>query len=126
MRVQVVVRELDRKKPDFSLPFDVESVPRIGEYISIWRPDSETHTEDVVVRRVWWHLTSPERQDSNSAGEPRPGKVREVLVECDVAVGPYARDQWRVWAKAAASRGSPVEEFDVERFSVSEEFLKPK
>jgi hypothetical protein len=46
------------------------------------------------------------------------------MVECDVAVGPYARDHWREMAKSAKDQGIEVEEFAVERFSVQESDLK--
>ena len=39
-----------RLKPEYSLPFDLPEVPTIGAWISITRPDSKLHSEDLVVR----------------------------------------------------------------------------
>jgi hypothetical protein len=123
-RVILVVRELNRQKPGFSLSFDLPEIPRVGNYISIYRPDSQTHTEDVVVRHVWWQLDHPDLRASHAAGDEKHGAVRDILVECDVALGPYARDDWRMWAESAKARGAEVVKFEVERFSVSEAGLR--
>jgi hypothetical protein len=119
IRVTLVVRELNREKPDFSLLFDLPEVPRIGDYVSIFRLDSTTHSEDVIVRHVWWHLHYPENQGSSSGAE-KVGRLQDVMIECDVAIGPCARDEWRVWADAGKTRGANVERFKVARFSVPE------
>jgi hypothetical protein len=124
VQVIVVIREIGREKPDYSLPFDLPGVPSAGDYISIFRPDSPTHSEDVIVRHVWWHLHSPETRAVVTGGEPKIGRLREVMVECDVAVGPYARDQWRDSAEAAKRRGVDVAEFNVARVSVRESDLR--
>ncbi len=122
--VTIVVRESGKLKPDFSLRFSLPEVPREGDYISIFRPDAKVHTEDVIVRKVWWHLHHEETRGAASEDDVIVGGVRDILVECDPAIGPYARDNWRQWAEAAASRGGKVEHFDVVRFSISERQLK--
>jgi len=46
--------------------------------------------------------------------------LNEIFVECDVAIGPYSSDDWLKSANAGKARGVNVEEFDVDRFAVSE------
>jgi hypothetical protein len=114
----VIIREIGREKPDYSLSFNFPELPRIGDYISVHRPDAK-HTEDLVVRHVWWHLEFPEA--AAVVSDPVPvGKTREVFVECDPAIGPYARDHWKASLNAAKDRGVDVVEFGVSRFSISE------
>lgn len=112
-RIIIVVRKPNQKSIDFSLDFDLPEVPAVGSYISVFRPDS-THSEDVVVREVWWHLHHPET-GSSASNPPKVGIVRDIMVECDIAVGPYARNQWRKSADTAKSRGIEVPEFQVAR-----------
>jgi hypothetical protein len=72
VRVNVVVREAGRLKPDYSLDFELPEVPKVGSYISIQRPDKpEPYGEDLIVRQVWWRLWHPE----TSAVVTGPGKV---------------------------------------------------
>lgn len=120
-QVIIVVRETGRLKPEYSLPFELPEVPAVGAYISITRPDSKLHSEDLVVRKVWWRLHTPE--EGLGTGEPKVGRLTEVMVECDAAVGPYSRDRWRDGLEAARSRGIEVETFEIERFSVRQDQL---
>lgn len=126
--VIVVVRELGRRKPDYSLDFDLPAVPQIGSYISVNRPDHrEPYSEDLIVRHVWWRLRHPETRGYASGDEaPKVGNVIEIFVECDQALGPYATDRWRKSMEAAKARGVEVEDFDVARVSVPEADLEPK
>lgn len=121
--VTIIVREAARLKPDYSLSFELPSVPSVGDYISITRPDTpEPWSEDVVVRKVWWRLAHPETATVTS-GAQKVGKVTEVFVECDIAEGPYASDHWRKVAGWAREKGANVETFEVERFSVRQSDL---
>ena len=119
VRVIIVVRELNRDKPDFFLPFELPEVPKVGDYISIFRPNSTLHTEDVIVRHVWWHLYYPETH-AITTNEPKAGRVQDIMVECDVALGPYASDNWRTWTEAAKTQGAEVVEFKASRLSFLE------
>lgn len=123
VRVIVIVREIGRLSPDYGLPFDLPEIPKVGDYISVFRPDATTRTEDVIVRHVWWQLDSPERLDDLSTREPRAGKIKEITLECDVAVGPWAGDHWLKLADAGRQRGA-VEEFEVARVRSAEADLK--
>ena len=120
VKFTVVVREIGRLKPDYSLEFEAPTLPAIGSYLSIERPDSKHgHTEDLVVRRVWWRLHHPET--GGFATEPlKVGKLVDIQVECDQAIGPHSRDQWRSTLEAARERGVEIETFDIARFAVSE------
>jgi hypothetical protein len=51
------------------------------------------------------------------------GRARRIVLECDQAIGPYARDQWRDLLEKIGVRGKPAERFEVERFSVRQSDL---
>lgn len=111
--VTVVVREAGKLKPDYSLPFSLPALPREGEYISVTRPDTpDPWSEDLIVRKVWWRLFHPET-GGFSQSDAQIGKVIEIFVECDPAIGPYSSDQWR-----NSLSGYKAETFEVERFSL--------
>lgn len=96
----IVIRELGQLKVDYSLEFDLPELPRVGDYISIHRPDTPgVFSEDIVVRAVWWRLEHPETSPVTS--QPKCGKVVEIFIECDFALGPYATDRWRAMVEGA-------------------------
>lgn len=120
-RVEIVVREPGRKKPDYSLTFDLPEIPRVGDYISIQRPDKpDPYGEDMIVRHIWWRLKHAET-GSAAASPAKVGGIDEVWIECEPALSPYSSDSWRNLLEGSRTgRGSIIEEFDVERFSVRE------
>ena len=120
MKFIVVVREIGRNSPDYSLEFEAPVLPSVGDYLSIHRPDKEHgHTEDLIVRHIWWRLHHPET--GSMASEPaKVGNVVDIQVECDQAIGPHSLDRWRSTLEAARERGIEVEEFDLSRFSLTE------
>jgi hypothetical protein len=119
-RVVIVVREVGRLKPDYSLEFNLPEVPQPGSYISIQRPDQpEPYGEDLIVQQVWWRLKHPEIGGFGSE-VPKIGGITEIIVECSPALGPYSSDHWRDLHKAAHERGD-VPEFEVARFSVRQD-----
>jgi hypothetical protein len=125
VQVNIVVREIGKLKPDFSLDFELPEVPAVGSYISILRPDTpEPYGEDLVVRKVWWRIKHPETKGL----EPAPAKIgsfHEIFVECNQAAGPYSSDNWLSLLDSAKKRGVEIEEFQVSRLSVPEsEFHK--
>lgn len=124
VRVVVVVREVGRLKPDYSVEFDLPEVPAVGAYLSIQRPDKpKPFGEDMIVRKVWWRLSHRETAGVVT-GETKPGTVDEIVVECEPALGPYSSDDWRRILDGARDRGEEVEEFEVARFSVRESDLR--
>jgi hypothetical protein len=121
VRVSIVVREPGKQKPDYSLPFDLPVVPNKGDYISIQRPDKQRpYGEDMIVRRVWWRLDHPETGGFASSGEEKVGRMHEIFVECDPAVGPYSSDQWRDGLSHHRQTGA-IEELDLARVSIRED-----
>jgi hypothetical protein len=111
--VYVVVREVGGLKPGYSLKFELPEVPAVGSYISINRPDlRQPLGEDLVVRKVWWRLFHPVTAAFADEKEAeRAGNLIEIFAECDIAIGPYASEQWR-----KSYEGRPgVEEFEVSR-----------
>lgn len=120
MKFIVVVREIGRTSPEYSLEFEAPVLPSIGSYLSIHRPDKvHGHTEDLIVRHIWWRLHHPE---TNGFGtDPaKVGSVVDIQVECDQAIGPHSLDRWRETLEAARERGVEIEEFNLSRFAVSE------
>lgn len=122
MQVVVVVRESGRLKPDYSLPFELPELPRVGDYISVQRPDQpEPWGEDMIVRQIWWRLNHPETGGYGS-GDLKVGSVQEIFVECDPAVGPYSSDQWRDGLAHALASGQ-AEELKVARLSFRQDAM---
>lgn len=115
VEVVIVVREFGRKKPDYSLKFELPTLPRPGDYISINRPDhQQPYSEDMIVRHVWWRMHHADTRMYGTDADPEIiGGLTEITVECDIAIGPYATDHWRKYYGSA-------ERFDVARFSVTE------
>lgn len=120
MKFIVVVREIGRTSPDYSLEFEAPVLPSIGSYLSIHRPDEVNgHTEDLIVRHIWWRLHHPETGGFGS-DPAKVGSVVDIQVECDQAIGPQSLDRWRSTLEAARESGVEVEEFNVSRVAVSE------
>jgi hypothetical protein len=119
LKVTVVVREVGTLKPDYSLDFNLPELPKVGDYISVHRPDKpEPYGEDMIVRQVWWRLEHPET-GGYSSGQPKTGHVNEIFVECAPAIGPYSSDHWRdMLERHRAHREVP--ELKVARMSVRE------
>lgn len=123
VQVNIVVREPGKESPDYSLDFDLPEVPSIGSYISITRDgENELYSEDLLVRHVWWRLRHP-ASEGVSTGR-KVGAANEIVVECDIAEGPFASAHWVKWAAAARARGAKVETFGIARYSIPQEELE--
>jgi hypothetical protein len=121
VRVTIVVREVGSNRPDYSLDFEVPAVPAVGSYVSIVRADAKYgHTEDLIVRHVWWRLSHPET-GGFASDPPKIGNLVDVQVECDPAIGPNSLDRWRDSLESARARGIDIAEFDIARFNVRED-----
>jgi hypothetical protein len=95
-------------------PFSLPEVPRIGDYISIHRPDVHTPLgEDLIVRKVWWGLSHPATGGGPHEAESI-GRMTEIFVECDTALGPHSSEAWGARVAAAKARDVQVEEFEVD------------
>jgi hypothetical protein len=126
VRVVVYVREVGRLEPEFSLEFELPEVPKVGSYISVYRPDTASHSEDMIVEKVWWHLQHPETQGMEDAKSRKIGSVKEIFVECIQATGPWSTDRWRDAIDQQRKRGVEVPEFEVARLSVRQDFATSK
>jgi hypothetical protein len=74
------------------MDFEMPSVPRAGDLVTVSHPDQEGQTW-FVVRRTIWSLdhpgaAGPYRADTHPTGAP--GKV---ILECEFAVGPYQSEE---------------------------------
>jgi hypothetical protein len=80
-QVTVVIREVGRLNPDYSLEFELPEVPKVGSYISVHRPDNpEPYSEDMIVKEVGWRLEHPETRAATSGDEPlKIGSLKEIL-----------------------------------------------
>ncbi|MDI3567111.1 hypothetical protein [Bradyrhizobium sp. Arg816] len=127
-RAIVVVREVGKLNPEYSLEFDLPEVPRVGSYISINRPDNpEPYGEDMIVEKVWWRLHHPETRAGFSASEPaKIGKLTEIFVECIQATGPWSSDRWRDMLDVRRERGAEIPQFDLARVQVRQDAFKGK
>lgn len=113
MRAFVIIRENNRMKASFSLAFDLPVLPSVGDYISVFRGEKKFHSEDVVVRKIWWHLVHPNATACTSSSNDETGSMREVFIECDLALGPNPCNDWRSYAEAARSKGVSIKKFDI-------------
>jgi hypothetical protein len=125
-RVLIVVREVGRLKPDYSLDFELPEVPAVGAYISIHRPDKpEPYGEDMIVEKVWWQLSHPET--AGFGGDPpKVGKLKEIVVECVPAIGPHSSDHWRDMLEGYRARGTDVPEFEIARVQIRQDAMGKK
>ncbi|MBB3900116.1 hypothetical protein [Roseococcus suduntuyensis] len=124
IRVTVVVREVGRLSPDYSIDFDLPQIPAVGDYLSVQRPDTpDPYGEDLIVRQVWWRLKYPSTEGYARSGQPVPvGKVQEIFVECDQAIGPWTSDRSRDYLTAAyTGRGLQIPELEVARLSIRQD-----
>jgi hypothetical protein len=69
---------------------------------------------------VWWRLSHPETGGFGTT-PPKLGKVDELYVECEPALGPWSSDQWRDSLK----HRSDTPKFEVARLSVREDGTEP-
>jgi hypothetical protein len=122
--VLIVVREVGRLSPEYSLLFDLPEVPTVGSYISIHRPDKPTpYGEDLIVQQIWWQLEHPETSGFGT-DRPKIGKLGEIIVECVQAIGPHSSDHWRDMLTKRRESGAEIPDFEVARVSIRQDQLK--
>ena len=98
---------------EYSLQFELPSVPQPGNYISIIRPD-QVGSEDFIVRRILWHLEHPTTGAYGEEGET--GTMRGLYVQCEFARGPYSSDEHRRMCDAFERGGREVQSFETSAF----------
>lgn len=106
MRVTIVVEPAGGGKPEYQLPIEMPSLPREGDYITVKRVDQkgeiawaedrlserddkrEMQVESFKVRKIHWDATYPYTEEMvHEAGKDPVGKLSEVFVHCEMAVG---------------------------------------
>ena len=124
-RIVLVVREPGGVKPDYSLDMDIPEIPRVGDYVSVQRPDKpRPWGEDMIVRDIWWRLDYPGTGTISQKNEV--GKVNEIFVECEMATSPWSSDHWLENANARRSAGDAIPEIEVDRLNIRQSDLKSK
>jgi hypothetical protein len=110
--IVICIRQPGRLEIEDWCTIDVPEVPNVGDYISLSSLDvREPLSEDCIVRHVWWRLKR------GADGPDSVGSTIETLVECDVAIGPYASKAWQERVRLVRSWGIPIEVFDVARIT---------
>jgi hypothetical protein len=113
----IVVREVGKLNTEYVLDFKFPELPRVGDYISINRPDVKKPLgEDLIVRAIWWRLEHS--ATIGPATHSKAGRVIEIFVECDVAIGPYASDRWKQKVTFAREKGVEIPVFQVARICI--------
>ena len=84
---------------EYSLEFDLPSVPQRGDYISVFRP-GQAGAETFVVKRTWWSL---EFDDEHTRGS-----LNNVWVECEFALSYAASEEHRRYCEGFKRRDLPL------------------
>lgn len=106
MKVRLIFVPPGGGEADYSLDFDLPSLPQPGDYISVKRPDV-LGTEDFIVRRTWWNLEFPDSKLERSASDQTYGGVKTIAIECEFAKGHNSSEEHQ-----RASEGYGAKEFD--------------
>ncbi len=88
MRVQLVFVSNADDTPAHGPAFDMPSVPRAGDWVTILR-SGQAGSTSFLVRRIWWTLDYPDTVPFHRAGECVMGTTKSVTVECEFEVGSY-------------------------------------
>ncbi len=100
---------------DYHLDFDLFAAPQPGDYICIDRADPENPgTEDFIVRRTWWYLKYPDSGDLD--GPEIVGSVTSLIVECELARGPFSSEGHKKNCKIYTARGKRPQEFQASTY----------
>jgi hypothetical protein len=89
MKVHLALVPPGGGEAEYSLAFDLPEIPRAGDYISVMR-DGQAGTEDFVVVRTRWVLNYPKAPAIQDAHDAAVGKLTEIWVECDFAIGHFS------------------------------------
>jgi hypothetical protein len=111
-QIILCIRKPGRLEIEDSGTFEVPEIPKPGDYISVSELDlRDPLSSDFIVRHVWWRL----RRADDPEGV---GSTTEIMVEADIAVGPYASRHWQQRAQHIRSLGIPIENFEVSRITL--------
>lgn len=100
MRIRLVAVPPGGGEADYSLTMESPAVPQVGDYVTVMReykgePPKEEYrgTEDFIVRRVRWGFTYPDDGKHYHTENNQPiGSVDAIVVECEMAIGPYSSE----------------------------------
>ena len=106
---------------DYMLDFELPALPREGDYISVRRKGAvkrsdgkeEFGTEDFIVRRIWWHLETPEDRWVVEAGKERIGSYGSIVVECEFAIGGFSSESHKAAVQMYENRGKQPRKFEM-------------
>jgi hypothetical protein len=83
--VTVAVHEPGSTKIESQLDFELDAIPQVGSYISVYGTETPWSSRDLIVRNVLHALRAPlEADQPNAVGH----KAANVVLECDPAIGP--------------------------------------
>jgi hypothetical protein len=120
---------------EYSLDFELPGAPQPCDYVTVSRPD-RAGVESFVVRRSWWLLEHPARSpaspmgfreaversrglpdggDSSAPPSPPVGQVKSLMVECEIAEGPFPSEQHREVCQRYAAMGR-LKKFETSAF----------
>lgn len=111
MNVSLVFVPPGGGESDYTLNFDLPTIPRPGDYISIRRLNQEG-TSDFIVRRTWWHLYYPSDALYEDAKDTTHGTVKGIAVECEFARGPYSGNEHKKSCDSYDVRKGTVKSFE--------------
>jgi hypothetical protein len=97
MRVELVLAPIEDEEPHHKLVFEMPSVPRAGDCVTISRPGQSGNTE-LIVNRTCWALDCPETGSIHHAGETAIGTTKSVIVECEFVAGPFSFEEHQSFA----------------------------
>ncbi len=92
MRIEFAFVPTEGEETDRAVAFDMPSVPRAGDHVTVARP-GQAGTVGFVVRQVRWTLAYPEPPTARCGAEPVAGTTHSVLVECEFEPGPYSSEE---------------------------------
>ncbi len=113
MKVRLVFVPPGGGEADYTLFFDMPSVPQSGDYISVVREERPGKTEDFIVRRTWWNLHQPDCATFAKDGDEVVGKVAYIVVECEFARGHCSGSAHVDTCDRFESSGRSVKKFDI-------------
>jgi hypothetical protein len=114
MNVRLVFVPPGGGEADYSLDFELPSVPSPGDYISVMRPNQQG-TEDFIVRRTWWTLEYPEAPVIQDAKSTVRGSAKSVSVECEFAKGNYSSEAHQKACEGYGKAGT-LKEFEASAY----------
>jgi hypothetical protein len=125
MKATLVFVPVGGGEQDYSLDFELPSVPQKGDYISVFRPKfeipsypGEQERADFIVRRTWWYLDFPTKAGEATLSDERSiGTVSKLYVECEYALGEYSNERHKSIALSAKNqRNGLVKKFEESMF----------